>query len=110
MAFKAAFVVIAPDSDPKSHRATIKTPKIEITTVLVPMMNVDLAIAVCRDLVKNEGVHSLTLCPGFTHEAVARVADAVGGGVAIDVARGDVPSTIATGEILRREGWFPEGH
>lgn len=110
MAFKAGFVVMAPDADPKIHRASIKTPKFELTTVTIQLMNLDQAVDVCKDLVQKEGVQSLILCPGFSHEAVAKVRNAVGEGVAIMVARGDVPSVMMTGEILAKEGWFPEGH
>lgn len=110
MAFKAGFVVMALDGDPKIHRASIKTSKLELTTVLVELMNLDQAVDVCKDLVQNQGVQALILCPGFSHEAVAKVRDAVGEKIAIDVARGDVPSTQITGEILAKEGWFPEGH
>lgn len=110
MAFKAGFVVMAPDGDPKRHRASIKTSKFELTTVVVELMNFDQAVNVCQDLVQNEGVQSLILCPGFSHEAVARVVNAVGEGVAVNVTRGDIPSVMATSEILRKEGWFPERH
>jgi len=65
---------------------------------------------VCQDLVQKQGVQSFILCPGFTHQAIAKIANAVGGRAAITVARGDVPSTMLTGEILTKEGWFPEGH
>jgi hypothetical protein len=33
---------------------------------------------VCKELVQNEGIQSLILCPGFPHEAVAEIANAVG--------------------------------
>ena len=110
MAFKAAFVVMAPDGDPQTHRASIKTSKLELTTVVVEMMDFDQAVDVCKELVQNEGIQSITLCPGFHHEGVAKIANAVGEGVAISVARDDVPSGMITGEILRKEGWLPEGH
>ena len=109
MAFKAAFVMMAPDGDPKRHRASIKTSKLELTTVLFELMNFDQAVNVCKDLVQEEGVQAIILCPGFTHEAVAKIVNAVGEGVAVNVARGDVPSTMIAGEILAKEGWFPEG-
>ena len=63
-----------------------------------------------KTLVENQGVQSVILCPGFSHQAVAKIANAVGEGVAISVDRGDVPSTIVTGEALRKEGWLPEEH
>ena len=110
MAFKAGFIIMAPDGDPERHRASIKTSSFELTTVVVELMNFDQAVKVCKDLVQNEGIQSFILCPGFSHEAVAKVANAVGEGVAINVARGDVPSGMITGEILVKEGWFPEGH
>ncbi|MDY6863177.1 MAG: DUF6506 family protein [Thermodesulfobacteriota bacterium] len=56
MAFKVGFVVMSPDGDPKKHRASIKTSKLEVTTVVVELMNFDQAVNVCKDLVQNEGV------------------------------------------------------
>lgn len=109
MTFKGASVVMAPDGDPTRHRASIKTDKLELTTVVVELMNFDQAVDVCKDLVQNQGVQSLTFCPGFTHEAIARIRSAVGERVAINVARGDIPSNQVMGEILAREGWIPEG-
>ena len=69
-------------------------------------MNIEQAVNVCRDLVQKEGVQAISLCPGFTHEAVARISNAVGEGISISVARGDVPSVMITGGILGNEGWF----
>jgi hypothetical protein len=106
--FKSAFIVMAPDGNPAKYRATIKTSKLEFTTVIIEMDNFDQAVEVAKDLVKNKGVQSIYLCAGFTHQAVARVASAVGGRAAVQVARGDVPSTLMVGEILGKEGWFDE--
>ncbi len=106
MAFKTGTVVMAPDGDPKKHRASIKTSKLEIFIVVVKLMNIEQAVNVCRDLVQKEGVQAISLCPGFTHEAVARISNAVGEGISISVARGDVPSVMITGGILGNEGWF----
>lgn len=106
MAFKAAVVVMAPDADPAKHQTSIKTNKLESTMVFVPLMDFERAAQVCRDLVQKEGVQSIILCPGFTSAAVSMVASAVGEGVPINVARGDVPSVLATSGILAREGWF----
>jgi hypothetical protein len=36
--------------------------------------------------------------------------NAVAERVAVNVARGDIPSTMMAGEILTKEGWFSEGH
>jgi hypothetical protein len=108
--FKSAFIVMAPDGDPAKYRTTIKTSKLEFTTVVIEMMNFDQAVEVAKELVQKQGVQSIYLCAGFTHQAVARVASAVGGRAAVQVARGDVPSTTMVGEILTKEGWFAEGH
>jgi hypothetical protein len=108
--FKSGIVVMVPDGDPQKHRATIKTSKVDMTLVLTRLFDFDLAASVCQDLVKNEGVQSIILCPGFTNEAVAKMAEAVGPGIAVNVARGDVPSVMTTGEILGKEGWFTGAH
>lgn len=110
MAYKTAFVGMAPEGDPGKHRATVKTPKLEHTVVLVGLMDIEQAIAVCQDLAQNEGVQSITLCAGFSHGAVGRIASAVGEKVAVNVARPDVPSANVTSEILAREGLLPAGH
>ena len=98
---------MAPDGDPNRHRATVKTSKTEVTMVIIEELNFDQAVEVCRDLVQKEGVRVLFLCPGFTHQAVAQIAQAVGDKVAIHVARGDVPSNNLTSEILTEAGFFP---
>jgi hypothetical protein len=107
--FKSAFIVMAPDGDPAKHRATIKTSKLEFTTVVFEMDNFDQAVEVAKELVQKEGIESFYLCAGFTHQAVAMVTSAVGGKAAVQVARGDVPSTLMVGGILAREGWIEEG-
>jgi hypothetical protein len=106
--FKSAFIVMAPDGDPAKHRATIKTSKLEFTTVIIEMHNFDQAVEVAKELVQKQGVQSIYLCAGFTHQAVAMVTSAVEGKAAVQVARGDVPSTLMVGEILGKEGWLGE--
>jgi hypothetical protein len=66
----------------------------------------DVAARLCQEMVEKEGVQSITLCPGFTHEAVALVRKAVGEGIPINVTRADVPSTMITAQILTKEGWL----
>jgi len=97
---------MAPDGDPAKHRVTIKTSKAEITTVFIEGRNFDQAVKVCRDLVQKEGAQAFVLCPGFTYEAVARVTSAVGEGVPIFVARGDMPNMMLLNEIITREGFI----
>jgi hypothetical protein len=104
--FKVISIVMAPDGDPAKHRATIKTSKLELTVVVIKMLDFDQAVEVAKDMVQNHGVQSIYLCAGFSHQAVARIASAVGDKVAVQVARGDSPTTTMVGEILGKEGWF----
>ena len=104
MAFKAAIVVHAPDADPKKHRCVIKTPKYEMFAVVV--RNQGQAIRECEALVRDEGIHSILLCPGFTHRDIAEISEAVGDSVSVCVARGDGPSSRVVMEVMKREGWF----
>jgi hypothetical protein len=106
MAFKAAFLAHAPDAEPERHRCVIETSKYKLFVVLV--RNQEQAIDVCQKLVKEEGVHSILLCPGFTHRDVAGIAEAVGENVGVAVARGDGPSSRVSREVMKREGWLPK--
>jgi hypothetical protein len=104
--FKAASIIMAKGADPARHRATIKGDAFEYTLAAVPMGRFDIAAGVCKEMVEKEGVQSIILCPGFTHEAVTMISEAVGEKVAINVSRGDVPSTMMTAQILTKEGWL----
>jgi hypothetical protein len=104
MAFKVLFVAHTPDADPDRHRAVLETGKYKLTTVLV--RNQVQALAACRSMVAGEGIHSVMLCPGFTHKDIAEIAEAVGPNVSVTVARGDAPSSNVTAEVFRKEGWF----
>jgi hypothetical protein len=106
--FKSAFIIMAPDGDPKKHRGTVKTDKAELTTVFIEMGNFDQAVDVAKELVQKQGVQSIYLCAGFTHQAVARIASAVAGRAAVQVGRGDGPSSAMVTDILTKEGWFNE--
>jgi hypothetical protein len=102
--FKAAFIAHVPDADPVKHRCVIQTSIYELISVLV--RSDDEAVEVCRELAGKEGVKAFILCPGFTHKAIARIADAVGEGVSINVARGDGPSNEVALKIMHEVGWF----
>ena len=107
--FKAAVVIMSPNADPAKHRASVKGDQFEYTLIVTPIADFDRAAQVSKELVEKEGVKSITLCPGFSHEAVAKVRKAVGEGIAVHVARGDVPSIMITVQTLANEGWLPEG-
>jgi hypothetical protein len=104
MAFKAVFVAHAPDADPEKHLCVLETDMYKLFAVLV--RNQNQAIEVCQRLVKEEGIHSILLCPGNTHKDVAEIAQAVGKDVSVSVARGDNPSMQAARRIMEQEGWF----
>jgi hypothetical protein len=104
MAFKALSLAHAPDGDPDKHRCVIDTGKYKLFTVVVKDQNQ--AVEVCRKLVKEEGIHSILLCPGFTHKNIAEISEAVGENVSVCVARGDGPSSRVVMEVMKREGWF----
>jgi len=106
MAFKVAFLAHTPDAEPNKHKCTIETPKYRLSVVLVK--NQDQAVKVCKKLVKEEGIQSILLCPGFTHKNVAEITEAVGENVAVAVARGDGPSNRVSTTVMKREGWFSE--
>ena len=108
MAFKVAVVIMAPDGAPKKHRASIKTPKLELIAVVGDLDDFDKIVNECTDLVRKQGVQALFLCPYFNQAEVAKLAEAVGEEIPIAVARSDVPGTMKMGAILTREGWFSE--
>lgn len=105
MAFKAALIAHAPDADPQKNRCVIETSKYKLTVIVVSQQTQ--AIRECQKLVENNDVHSVMLCPGFTHEQVAELARLFGDKAGIFVARGDSPSMRVAMEIMAREGWFP---
>jgi len=45
-------------------------------------------------------IHSVVLCPGFTHSMVAEVADAVGSRVSVAVSRSDGPGAAVTNPVM----------
>ncbi len=104
MAFKVLFLAHTPDADPEKHKSLIQTSKYKLFVTLV--RNQDEAVQLCRRLVKEEGIHSILLCPGFTHKEIAEISEAVGKDVGVSVARGDGPSSRIAAEIMKKEGWF----
>ena len=107
MAFKALFIAHAPDAEPEKHWSVIETPKYKLYVWAV--RNQAQAVEICRKLVREEGVHAVLLCPGFTHREIAELAQVAGAGVGIFVARGDPPSNRVVAEVMAKEGWFTEG-
>ena len=107
MAFKVVFIAHSPDAEPEKHQCVVETPKYKLLIRLVK--NQEQAVEVCERLVKEEGIHSILLCPGFTHQNVAEISEAAGKNVGVFVARGDGPSSKVTREVMKEEGWFSKG-
>jgi len=104
MAFKVVFIAHTPDAEPEKHQCVVETSKYKLWVRLVK--NQEQAVEVCKKLAKEEGIHSILLCPGFTHQNVAEIAEEVGENVGVSVARGDGPSSKVAKEVMKREGWF----
>ena len=104
MAFKVLFLAHAPDAEPEKHQCVIETSKYKLLVKLVK--NQEPAVEVCKKLIREESIHSILLCPGFDHQNVAEISEAVGKNVGVSVARGDGPSGKAVKEVMKREGWF----
>lgn len=104
MAFTALFLATAPDADPEQHRALLDTGLYKLFAVVV--RNHEQALEVCRRMVADDGVQSVLLCPGHSHQDVAEIAAAVGAGVSVSVARGDARSTRVAAKVMEEEGWF----
>ncbi len=103
MAFKVLFLAHAPDADKEKHRSVIETGMYHLFSVVVRDQKE--ALQVCSDFVKTEGIDSILLCPGFTHNDVAAITRSAGNGVAVPVARGDGPSGRVSAAVRKREGY-----
>jgi biotin synthase-related radical SAM superfamily protein len=90
VSFNVLFMAHAPDADKEKYRSEIDTGKFHLLTVVVRDQKE--ALEVAREVVTEEDIDSILLCPGFTHTDVAELFDALGGRVGIFVARGDGPS------------------
>ncbi len=104
MAFRVLFLAHTPDAEPEKHRCVVETSKYKLFVRLVK--NQPQAVEVCKKLAAEEGIHSILLCPGFTHKDIAEISEAVGENVGVFVARGDGPGSRVTMEVMKREGWF----
>lgn len=83
---KAAFIFIAPEADPPTHRSVVNTPAVQLTVVGVP--SYQKAEEVTGELVK-QGISAIELCGGFGIEGTAAVKRAAGGKAVVGVVRFD---------------------
>ena len=101
MAFKALFLAHAPDADYEKHNNVIDTGKYKLFTVIVKTQNE--AIKVSKSIYKKEKIDAIMLCPGFTHNDVSEIFQALEGKVSVNVARGDGPSNKISQPVIQRE-------
>jgi len=101
MAFKALFLAHAPDADYEKHNHVIDTGRYKLFTVVVK--NQIEAIKVSKNLYENEKIDAIILCPGFTHNDVSELFNALEGKVSINVSRGDGPSNRISLPVIQRE-------
>ncbi len=104
MQFKALFLAHAPDAQTNKHRATLETSIYKLFVVIV--QNEPQAVQVAQEMLETEGIHSVLLCPGFTHAEVAKIQEAVKGRAGVYVARGDGPSAKIVQNVMEEVGWF----
>jgi hypothetical protein len=104
MPFTALFIAHVPDADPTRDRSLLETDLYRLFSVLV--QNTDQAVAVCEELVAHEGIQSVLLCPGNTHQDVAQIVAALGDEVSVSVARGDNRSMRVAVKAMEEAGWF----
>ena len=101
MVFKTLFLAHAPDAEYEIHKSIIDTGKYKLITVIVKTQ--EEAIKVCIDIYKKEKIHSVILCPGFTHSNVADIFTSLEGKVSVNVARGDGPSSKISQSAIQKE-------
>jgi len=102
--FKTLFIAHTPDADKDKHKCVVETSLYQLMVSLVRSQ--DEAVKVAQSLVAEEGIHSILLCPGFTHKEVAEIQEAVQGRAGVFVARGDGPSSRITLSVMEKVGWF----
>ena len=103
MSFNVLVIAHAPDADKDKHRSKIDTGKYHLLSVVV--RNQAEAIETAKDLVDDQNIDTILLCPGFTNSNVAEIYSALGGQVGVAVARGDGPSNRISAQARRREGY-----
>jgi len=103
MSFNVLFIAHAPDAEKDRHRSEIDTGKYRLLTVVV--RNQAEALDIAREIVADQDIDTVLLCPGFTHSDVAELSEALGDAVGVAVARGDGPGNRISAQARQREGY-----
>ncbi|MBF0530930.1 MAG: hypothetical protein HQK55_17015 [Deltaproteobacteria bacterium] len=83
---KAAFIFLAPEANPATHRAWVDTPAVQLLAVAVK--DYKEAVKIAQDLPK-EGIQAIELCGGFGNLGTAMIVEAVKGQIPVGVVRFD---------------------
>ena len=100
MPFKVVFLAHAPDAEPEKDRSLVEASTYKLFSVVVK--DQVQAVEECKKLVKEEGIHSVLLCPGFLDKNVAEITEAIGENVGVAVVRGDSPGRKVRAEVRIR--------
>ena len=101
MAFQTLFLSLAPDADYDKHNSIIDTGKYKLFTYVVKSQSE--AIKISKSIHKKEKIDAIILCPGFTHNDVSEIFNALVGEVSVGVARGDGPSGKIAQAVIQKE-------
>jgi len=104
MLFKSLFIAHVPDADPEQHQTELETGMYKLFVRLVK--DQEQALKIVTDLVDKEHIHSIALCPGFSYQEVAEIAQMAGPDVGVTVARGDGKSSRIAKQAMEKAGWF----
>jgi hypothetical protein len=83
---KAAFIFVAPDADPATHRSWVQTPQVDLLAVAAK--NYEESAKLAKALL-DEGIQAIELCGGFGNKGTALIVEAVGGKIPVGVVRFD---------------------
>lgn len=86
MSLKAAFIFVAPETDPAIHKAIVDSPVVQLHVIGVK--NYQEGVKVAQELV-DQGIVAIELCGGFGVEGVAQIKQAVAGKAVVGVVRFD---------------------
>ena len=86
MAFKVVFLAHASDAEPEKDRGLVETSTYKLFSVVVK--DQVQAVEEYKKLVKEEGIHSVLLCPEFSDRNVAEITEAVGKNIGVAIVRG----------------------
>lgn len=83
---KAAFLVVAPDSNPGKHKSLIDTPQVTLLTVFVK--DYSQGVKITKELLQ-DGYNAIELCAGFGNKGVQMISEAVEYKIPVGVVRFD---------------------